>query len=163
MVFPGRDRVAVKDPVVRQRGARWEAWLCCHLLDEPGQEDRMQAEYATSEDGWSWQHYGVVLSGNPGSWDARGARITGVLPDGSVFYDGRASQEENWFERSGRAVPSGEDGRFAADPASPVVDVRYVEVLPLPDGSLRLYYELRLEDGAHELRTELVEAAGGRP
>jgi len=33
-VFPGDDSVGVKDPVVRV-GNRWEAWICCHPLDEP--------------------------------------------------------------------------------------------------------------------------------
>jgi len=32
-------------------------------------------------------------------------------------------------------------------------------VLPLPDGSHRLYYEAPLPDGSHELRTELVAAS----
>jgi hypothetical protein len=36
------------------------------------------------------------------------------------------------------------------------VDVRYLDVLPLPDGGFRIYYEARLPDESHELRTEFV-------
>jgi hypothetical protein len=40
---------------------------------------------------------------------------------------------------------------------APVADVRYLEVVPLPGGSYRIYYEARLPDESHELRTELIE------
>jgi hypothetical protein len=94
-----------------------------------------------------------VLTGRPGEWDARGARVTSVLPDGRASYDGRATAEENWFERTGLAAPSGT--AMAAEPDGPVVDVRYLDVLALPGGGTRIYYEARLPDESHELRTEL--------
>lgn len=153
VVLPPDPLVTVKDPVVQVRDGRWHAWLCHHPLDVPGADDRMRTAHAVSDDGWTWRPAGLVLTGREGEWDARGARLTSVLPDGTAFYDGRASRAENWFERSGVARPTA-DGAFAADPAEPVVDVRYVEVLPLPDGTLRLYYEARTPDGSHELRTE---------
>ena len=152
-VFPGDERTAVKDPIVRWRDGRWHAWICCHPLDVPGAEDRMSSAYATSDDGWTWSWHGTVLRGRPGAWDARAARLTTVLPDGRAAYDGRASAEENWFERTGLAVATG-DGRFAQVEGSPVVDVRYLDVLPLDDGGYRIWYEARLPDERHELRTE---------
>ncbi|WP_314177709.1 hypothetical protein [Streptomyces winkii] len=135
-VFEGDARTAVKDPVVRRRGAGWEAWLCCHPLDEPGAEDRMFTAYATSPDGLRWRWRGTVLTGRPGAWDARGARLTSVLPDGRAAYDGRASAEENWFERTGLARPSepGQGPGLAPVGDAPVCDVRYLDVLALPQG-----------------------------
>jgi hypothetical protein len=154
IVFPGDDRVAVKDPIVRATAGGWEAWICCHPLDEPDQEDRMTSAYATSADGVAWDWHGTVLAPRPGAWDARGARLTAVLPDGRASYDGRATKEENWFERTGLARRV--DGRFAQVGDGPVADARYLEVLPLPQGGYRIYYEAPLPDESHELRTELI-------
>jgi hypothetical protein len=151
-VFNGDERTGVKDPVIHHDGNRWHAWICCHPLDEPGAEDRMTTAYATSEDGLRWDWHGTVLSGRPGTWDARGARLTSVLPDGRASYDGRATAEENWFERTGVT-----DSRLRPLP-EPVVDVRYLDILPLPDVGYRIYYEARLPDESHELRTELISA-----
>jgi hypothetical protein len=157
--FPGDDRTAVKDPLVKLIDGRWHAWICCHPLDVPGAEDRMSTAYATSDDGLIWAWHGSVLSGRPGMWDARGARLTSVLRDGRASYDGRATAEENWFERTGLATTTGEAGRFAQVDDSPIVDVRYLDVLPLPAGGFRIYYEARLPDESHELRTELIPPA----
>jgi hypothetical protein len=79
-----------------------------------------------------------------------------VLPDGRAAYDGRASAEENWFERTGLARRTGQDDRFTQVEDSPVVDVRYLDVLPLPGGGYRIWYEARLPDESHELRTEHI-------
>ena len=146
VVFPGDASVGVKDPVVRRRGDGWEAWICCHPLDEPGEEDRMTTAYATSEDGLVWDWHGTVLAGRPGAWDARGARVTAVLADGTTYYDGRARKEDNFSEQTGIAGGHG-----------PVADVRYLDVLPLP-GGWRLFYEAPLPDGSHELRSELIHS-----
>jgi hypothetical protein len=154
-VFPGDRLTGVKDPLVQRTSQGWRAWICCHLLDEPGEEDRMYTAYATSADGLRWEWRGVALQGRPGRWDARGARVTAVLPDGRAAYDGRATAEENWFERTGLAYQTGELGRLRQAEGEPV-DVRYLDVLPLPDGGFRIYYEARLPDESHELRTELV-------
>lgn len=156
-VLPGDQRTAVKDPIVKLIDGAWHAWICCHPLDLPGAEDRMSSAYATSADGLTWQWHGTVLSGRPGEWDARGARLTSILPDGRAAYDGRATAEENWFERTGLAILR--DGRYEPIPGSPVIDVRYLDVLPLPGGGYRIAYEARLPDESHELRTELVPSS----
>ncbi len=157
--FAGSESVGVKDPIVRRRGGGWQAWICCHPLDDAGEEDRMTTAYATSgADGLEWTWHGTVLTGRAGLWDARGARATTVLPDGRAAYDGRASAEENWFERTGLATLGGAHGELVDASREPVADVRYLDVLPLGDGGYRIYYEARRDDESHELRTELIPA-----
>jgi hypothetical protein len=94
-----------------------------------------------------------------------------VLPDGRAAYDGRASEAENWFERTGLAVPGEEPGTFRAadDPdGGPVADVRHLDVLPLPGGGYRIWYEARLPDESHartadRAGTEAAAALNGDP
>jgi hypothetical protein len=161
-VFPGDERTGVKDPLVqRTSDGGWQAWICCHPLDVADQEDRMTTAYATSRDGLEWDWHGTVLLPRPGMWDARGARLTAVLPDGRAAYDGRATKEENWFERIGLARLTGNrPGELEQTNDDAAVDARYLDVLPLPDGGYRIYYEARLPDESHELRTELIAAGG---
>jgi hypothetical protein len=153
-VWPGDERTAVKDPVVKRNANGWRAWVCCHPLDERGEEDRMYTRYATSPDGLSWQWGAIVLAGRPGAWDARGTRVTAVLTDGRAAYDGRATKEENFSERTGLAHPIGED-ILAADSDVPASSARYLDVLESNVGQ-RIYYEAPLPDGSHELRTEFT-------
>jgi hypothetical protein len=157
-VFAGDAAWGVKDPVIRIVNGRWRAWICSHPLDIPDEEDRMTTMYANSIDGLTWTWHGPALTGRRGSWDARGARVTAVLPDGTASYDGRATKEENFSERTGLAAPTGMPGQLVATGKAPVADVRYLDVVPLPSGGYRLYYEAPLPDGSHELRTELVSA-----
>ena len=157
-VFPGDRLTGVKDPLVqRTPDGGWQAWICCHPLDEADEEDRMTTAFATSDDGVRWQWHGTVLAPRPGTWDARGARVTVVLPDGRAAYDGRATKEENWYERTGLARLTGsKPGELEQIGDEPVRDVRYLDVLPLPEGGYRIWYEARLDDDSHELRTELI-------
>jgi hypothetical protein len=157
-VFPGDENTAVKDPLVqRTADGGWQAWICCHPLDVPDEEDRMTTAYATSKDGLEWEWHRTVLAPRPGMWDARGARVTSVLPDGRAAYDGRATKEENWFERIGLARLTGNRaGELEQVNDSAAVDARYLDVLSLPGGGYRIYYEARLPDESHELRTELI-------
>jgi hypothetical protein len=157
-VFPGDEVTGVKDPLVRRTAdGGWEAWICCHPLDVADEEDRMTTAYATSADGLTWDWHGTALAPRPGSWDARGARLTTVLPDGRAAYDGRATKEENWFERIGLARLTGaRPGELEQVNDAAAVDARYLDVLSLPDGGYRIYYEARLPDESHELRTELI-------
>jgi hypothetical protein len=170
-VLPGSAAAGWKDPVVRESGGRWYLWASVHPLDDPGATDRMTTEHATSDDGRRWTHEGTALAGTPGSWDARGVRFATVLlgPDGPddpatwALYDGRASAEENWEERTGLARATGAGGRFAAEPTGPLLSspharggLRYADAVPLPDGTTRWFYEATRADGAHELRTVLL-------
>ena len=156
-VFPGDENVGVKDPVIRRADGVWHAWICCHPLDEADEEDRMTTAYATSADGLDWDWHGTALSPRPGRWDSRGARVTAVLPDGRAAYDGRATKDENWFERTGLAGPAGEPGRLVQTNDAPISHMRYLDVLPLPGGGYRIWYEAPLPGESKELRTELIE------
>jgi hypothetical protein len=162
-VLPGDETMGVKDPVVLYHGGQWHLWASCHPLAQAEHADRMSTWYATSPDGVDWSWAGVALTGRPDQWDARGVRVTSVLPvDGGVLasYDGRATAEENWEERTGLAT--GSFDRLQANGDAPLGSpyppggLRYLSVLPLPAGGQRLYYEATRPDGAHELRTELL-------
>ena len=136
---------------MRRNGGGWEAWICCHPLDVPGEEDRMTTAYATSDDGLAWEWHGTALAPRRGAWDARGARLTALLP-GRHRGLRRAGDESRELPRA-HGVPSSAGRRLP-----PVADVRYLDVLPLEGGGWRLFYEAPLPDGSHALRTEFVSA-----
>jgi hypothetical protein len=164
-VLPGDPVSAVKDPVVRHDGHQWHLWASVHPLDDPDATDRMRTEHATSPDGIDWTWQDTALAGRPGSWDARGVRFATVVLDRErtwALYDGRATAAENWEERTGLAVARGA-GEFAAEADGPLLEsphppggLRYVDVVGLPGGASRWFYEATRDDGAHELRTVLL-------
>lgn len=164
VVLPGSDAVAVKDPVVTVRDGRWEMWLCEHPLTDPGHEDRMSTAYLTSDDGLAWTRHGTVLVPTPGTWDARGARVTTVLSHDPlvVLYDGRPTAEDNWHETT--SVARADDtGVLRPAPDAPLLRspagdgaFRYAAAVPQPDGSTRFYVEVARPDGAHDLVTSLA-------
>ena len=166
-VWPGDADTAVKDPVVSVRDEHWEAWVCCHPLDDPHETDRMTSRYATSADGLTWD-WGPVALRPRTHLDARGHPHRGSAHRSRGprrLLHGRASVAENWNERTGIAV-AGPGGEFvpvgyAAAAVSPqgAGALRYVSVVAVA-GGYRLYYEASRADGAHELRTELVHTTG---
>jgi hypothetical protein len=175
-VLPGDSAHAVKDPVVQSHGGIWHLWASVHPLDDPDATDRMTTEHYTSPDGVAWTWAGTALRAAEGRWDSRGVRISSVIDLGDrlvATYDGRASAEENWEERTGVALDGEAFGAFrivgdgpavqAPEPARAGAGLRYLDVVALPGGGYRLYYEVTRADGAHELRTEAVAARTESP
>lgn len=164
-VLPGSATTAVKDPVIRHDGHRWRLWASVHPLDDPDATDRMTTEHATSPDGVAWTWQGTALAGTPGAWDARGVRFAAVVLDGPrtwALYDGRATAEENFEERTGLATGT-PDGSFNAVGDGPLQQsphpphgLRYADVVGIPGGGARWFYEATRADGGHELRTVLL-------
>jgi len=167
MVLPGDAKKGVKDPVIVRRDDGWHMWVTCHPLADPAETDQMTTEYATSPDGLDWTWQGTALSGRPGEWDSRGTRVAAVRFGGdavTAYYDGRASAAENYEERTGVALGTEPAALIAASlpGAGPVAaspwsggGLRYLDLVELPDGRTRLYYELTQPDGSHALVTEL--------
>jgi sucrose-6-phosphate hydrolase SacC (GH32 family) len=163
VVLPGDGERAVKDPVIRHHSGTWHLWASVHPLADPASTDRMTTDYATSQDGVSWTWHGHALQPRAGQWDSRGVRVSTVqFTAGGVtaFYDGRASEQENYEERTGLATGTAPGSLTAAgtDPVAQGPDgsgLRYLDIVSLGDGHERWYYELTRPDGLHELRTEL--------
>jgi hypothetical protein len=168
VVLPGDPRKrAVKDPVIQHHGGQWHMWATIHPLADPDETDQMTTEYATSADGLDWTWQGTALSGRPGEWDSRGTRVAAVRlgPDQVVaYYDGRASAAENYEERTGIAVGTDPAALVATSAPGAGPDafspwsggaLRYLDLVDLPDGRTRMYYELAQPDGSHALVTEL--------
>ncbi len=161
VVMPGDEHVAMKDPVILHDERGWRAWICCHPLDDPTATDRMWTEFATSDDGIDWTLRGPALQPSPGRWDQRGTRVTSVMERGdgvAAFYDGRASAEENWEERTG--VATGRPGHLEVAGDVPVAEasgvyraLRYMCVVNDGDRTA-VYYETGCPDGSHELHRE---------
>lgn len=147
-VFPGSAAFGIKDPVL-VRGQELRILATVHPLTE-GDENADQMISVDADSGES------VMVPEPGTWYSRGTRITSVVGE-YAYFDGRASAEENFEERTGLAKWNGSRYIAVAGPASSPFGggaLRYVSAIELPVG-LRLYYESATKYGSHELRTEL--------
>jgi len=124
-------------------------------------------------DKWEWQ--GVVLKPDAAGWDKYCRRINSVARVGDrwlAFYDGSASEAENYEERCALAVSTNLrdwrsvslDGPFVTSPFASG-SARYFDA-KFANGQWHLFYEFARADGAHDMRmitcstAELVALAG---
>jgi len=126
---------------------------------------RSHSGLAMSDDGVRWEWKGDVLSPGAG-WDAYCARLSCAWKVGGGWvglYDGSASVEENYEERTGLARSS--DGLVfeSVSKEGPVLtsphgsgSLRYLDVAEV-EGWRYFYYEYCLADGSHELRVSKVK------
>ncbi|EEF59063.1 hypothetical protein [Pedosphaera parvula] len=121
---------------------------------------------ATSTDLNSWEWQGIILKPGESGWDRYCRRINSVLKlDGKyfAFYDGSASEAENYEEKAANAVSSDLRAWRTLTPEAPFwtspnhsKSVRYMDAQIL-DGVVYLFYEFARHDGAHDLRLVRAE------
>jgi hypothetical protein len=175
----------VKDPWVFRVGATWYMLISCAGAGPASADERERLHrtadvyttglitaptaLATSPDGRRWEWQGLILETGPqDAWDAYQARLGSLVPLGDLwlgFYDGSASERENYEERCGLATSSDLRHWTKLTPNQPAIvaphgtgSVRYVEAV-LHGGALHCYYEYARPDGSHDLR-RLVMPAG---
>ena len=173
----------VKDPVVYLCGGIY--YLYANYAPRPAdgdpeQIDRMHAEgnafvsgvvntgtgLATSLDGVRFQWQGPVLEPGAG-WDAFLVRMTSVVytpPVFTAFYDGRPNVAAAYEDKAGIAVSFDLRQFTRVTEESPVLVstqgtgcLRYLSAVPVGE-KIYYYYEYAREDGAHELRLNVVDA-----
>ncbi|MFP4058293.1 MAG: hypothetical protein ACLF0G_15605 [Candidatus Brocadiia bacterium] len=167
----------VKDPWVLRAGPVW--YMLISYATRPAAEasdDEMHGSadiyntgltrscsaLATSLDGRRWQWQGDIMHPvREGAWDSYATRLGCLLchPGGWLgFYDGSASVEGNYEERTGLAVSGDLFLWRSLTPGGPALasphasgSLRYVDVVS--DGVERFFYfESARPDGSHELR-----------
>jgi len=166
----------VKDPWVIRIGPVWYMLLSYAAAQSPagprelhGAADcyntglvRSCSALATSLDGraWTWQG-DVFRPTRSGAWDAYATRLSCLVPHSGGWlglYDGSASVEGNYEERTGLAVSGDVFTWRTLTPDGPALvsphgsgSLRYID--SITDGVERFYYfESACRDGSHELR-----------
>ena len=136
---------------------------------------RSRTGAAVSGDGRHFQWIGDVspvgaaaqAAAGASGWDAYCQRIGALAPLDSggflAFYDGSASVEENYEEKTGMALTFDLRTYYSLSTAGPTLvspdgsgSLRYVDVLAVGH-ELFYYYEIARPDGSHELRVSIVE------
>jgi hypothetical protein len=121
---------------------------------------------ATSRDLDNWEWQGVVLKPDATGWDKYCRRINSVARVGDhwlAFYDGSASEAENYEERCALAVSTNlrdwrsvsPDGPFVTSPFA-TGSARYFDA-KFANGQWHLFYEFARKDGAHDMRVVTLD------
>ena len=122
---------------------------------------------ALSRDGVNFTWAGDVLSPPGNGWNAYAARITCILyipPVFNAFYDGSASVEENYEEKTGLAITFDLMNYYHVTEKAPILvsphasgSLRYMDAIRLGE-DIYYYYEYARRDGSHELRVNKVKS-----
>jgi hypothetical protein len=121
---------------------------------------------AVSGDGLNYEWLGDVFAPRQSGWDGYAARLGCLVPTATGwagFYDGSASVEGNYEERTG-LVQSWDLHRFyRLTPDGPRLvsphgsgSLRYIDAVVFDD-EVWFYYEYARADGSHELRLNRVK------
>ena len=172
----------VKDPVIFIVGGMWH--LYANMAPRPvtgdyARFDRMHKEgnafvsgelacptgLATSADGIQFNWQGQVIPCGQG-WDRYMARISALVYTPPVFtaiYDGRPNSGANYADRPGLAITTDLRTFHKLDHGHGLLSsphgrgtLRYIDAVVLGK-RLHYFYEMARPDGAHELRTAVVE------
>lgn len=121
---------------------------------------------AISSDGINFEWLGDILTPPDSGWDAYCTRISSVIyrpPAFTAFYDGSASVEENYEEKTGLAVGFDLTRFHRVSTGGPTLvsphasgSLRYIDALPVGE-RIYYYYEYTRPDGSHELRVSVAE------
>ncbi len=121
---------------------------------------------AISTDGKSYRWKGPVITPKEGTWFRYGTRIAAVVPfcgGIAAYFDGTKTVEENYEEQTGIAAGFSPEQMEILSESSPVLkspwgtgSLRYIDIIPVDDGTWRIFYELARDDGSHELRMNEV-------
>lgn len=163
----------IKDPFIREEDGRYQMFLSVAVATSKTRKESHATldifntgecvsatglAVSTDLDTWQWQ--GVIFAPENPGWDQYCRRINSVWHGGRyvAFYDGSASEAENYEERTGVAVSSDLKSWQTLTPREPLFtsphashSLRYVDVL-LVDMDVCLFYEFARPDGAHDLR-----------
>jgi len=117
-------------------------------------------------DHWEWQS--VVFAPGQTGWDRYCRRLNSVaLVHGKLlgFYDGSASQAENYEEKAGLAISADLRNWKTLTPNGPAFtspfsskSLRYVDVHVVSSDAV-IFYEFARADGAHDLRVVKTDAS----
>jgi len=164
----------VKDPWIAEREGTFHMLLSV-ALRTGGTSDRSHdtmdiyntgeclsaTALASSRDLDEWQWLGVVFQPEDAGWDGYCRRVNSVVfRDGRYvgFYDGSASEKENYEEKTGIAESRDLLIWRSLTPKAPVCtspnasgSLRYMDAQSV-GGRLLLYYEFARADGSHDLR-----------
>jgi len=126
---------------------------------------RSHTALAISRDGRNFEWAGDIFSPGKG-WDGYATRIGSILhtpPGFTVFYDGSATVQENYEEKTGMAHTFDLKHYQKLSVDEPVLvsphssgSLRYLDAVEV-EGKVYYFYEYAREDGSHELRMNTVD------